>query len=55
MNDVLIRGTGLSKVYQRGRTAVTALSDVDITIATGEVVAVMGPSGCGKSTLLCIY
>ena len=41
-------------MYQRGRTAVTALSGVDITIATGEVVAMMGPSGCGKSTLLYI-
>jgi putative spermidine/putrescine transport system ATP-binding protein len=28
------------------------VSDVDLSIATGELVAVIGPSGCGKSTLL---
>jgi thiamine transport system ATP-binding protein len=32
--------------------AVTAVSDVDLTVANGEVVALLGPSGCGKSTLL---
>ncbi len=29
-----------------------AVSDVDIEVADGEVVALLGPSGCGKSTLL---
>ena len=33
---------------------VTALDDIDIHVADGEVLGVIGPSGCGKSTLLSI-
>ncbi|HET9138626.1 ABC transporter ATP-binding protein [Actinophytocola sp.] len=40
--------TGLTVHYG----AVAAVSDVDIEVADGEVVALLGPSGCGKSTLL---
>ncbi len=29
-----------------------AVSDVDVSVADGEVLALLGPSGCGKSTLL---
>jgi NitT/TauT family transport system ATP-binding protein len=45
--------SGVSKVFNQGRTdEVTALSDVDLTVADGEFVSLIGPSGCGKSTLL---
>ncbi|WP_020200865.1 MULTISPECIES: ABC transporter ATP-binding protein [Cupriavidus] len=32
--------------------AVTVLESIDLTVRTGEVLALVGPSGCGKSTLL---
>ena len=44
----------VSKTYGEGSTAVRALDGVDLSVTTGELVAVMGPSGSGKSSLLTI-
>ena len=30
----------------------TILSDINLSIAKGEIVSILGPSGCGKTTLL---
>jgi NitT/TauT family transport system ATP-binding protein len=48
-----VRLARVSKVFNAGRAdEVTALTDVDLTVSSGQFVALIGPSGCGKSTLL---
>lgn len=41
----------LTKIYE-GNVSHRALSDVDLSIESGEFVGIMGPSGSGKTTLL---
>jgi len=48
----LVRLEEVSRVYEMGRTRVFALRDVDLTVAVGDMVAIMGSSGSGKSTLM---
>jgi putative ABC transport system ATP-binding protein len=45
---------GITKIYGEGATEVHALSNVDLSVDAGSLVAVMGASGSGKSTLLTI-
>jgi osmoprotectant transport system ATP-binding protein len=45
----MIRLSGVGKTYEDGTVAV---HELDLEIATGELVVLVGPSGCGKSTTL---
>jgi putative ABC transport system ATP-binding protein len=44
----------LTKRYRRGSETVTALDDVSLVLAPGELTVAAGPSGSGKTTLLSI-
>lgn len=48
MSTTALHGTGLRKFYD----ATPAVIDLDLTVAAGEIVALLGPSGCGKTTTL---
>lgn len=47
---VSMRGVGIH--FGEGRTAVRALSDIDLETRPGEFLSILGPSGCGKSTII---
>ena len=42
----------LSKIYEQGPAGTMAVSDIELTITSGEFFFLLGPSGCGKTTLL---
>src|SRR5437867_5008295 len=47
-----LEARGIGKSYPVGQTLLTVLRDLDLTVETGEMVAIVGASGVGKSTLL---
>lgn len=51
MNKVL-QCKKLSKSYLQGKIETKVLNELDLTVESGELLAVVGSSGCGKSTFL---
>ena len=49
---MILKGSGIHKSYKMGKTKLTVLRGLDITVSEGEFVAIVGSSGSGKSTLL---
>ena len=48
----ILRCSNIEKVFGKGENQVTALNGINLSIETGEFVAIIGASGSGKSTLL---
>ena len=51
MNDVY-RLQGIGKAYEQGEETITVLGSLDLTVRSGDSLAIVGASGSGKSTLL---
>jgi lipoprotein-releasing system ATP-binding protein len=53
MSDIALQLDGVSKTYNSGKpNELKVLQGADLTLAPGEVAALVAPSGAGKSTLL---
>src|SRR5690349_4122439 len=50
--SVVMEARGLKKIYGSGEKSLPVLSDANLSLRRGEMVAVVAPSGAGKSTLL---
>jgi putative ABC transport system ATP-binding protein len=51
-NDPMVVIVDLCKRYTKGKETITIFDHLDLTIPSGDFIAVMGPSGSGKTTLL---
>src|ERR1700709_2040051 len=50
--EIILRATGIRRVFKMGDEELTILRNLDLTLLSGDFVAIEGRSGSGKSTLL---
>ena len=52
MNKFLIEIKNLSKQFNNGNSVIKVLKNINLSLESGKIIALVGPSGSGKSTFL---